>query len=483
MNSIRGRLLTILLSGLALLLVGGGSIVFGIARAGLVRQFDDGLDARAHTIAALIKVEPCRETPDGPIVGCSVFELGDAPAATMRETFFVVWDHSGRVAKRSGNLGDATLPANTPAEGRMRFADVALPDDLPGRAAWHAFRPRVDPDDWEGLDPDLADPQVMVVGAALDRSAMDAALNRLLGTLAGAGAVIGIVLALLLVLGIRWGLHPLDRLRAQLESVEGDIHARRFDGGDAPRELAPVYRELNGMLERVEQTLVRERLFADAAAHELRTPLAELRTAAEVALRWPDLDRAEPALREALVIGNEMERLVDSLLLISRGQAAATWARGAAAPLGPIVRGCLERVDDSIVAKGLTVDVTLNGAATLGAPSDAVEIIVRNLISNAVHYTPARGSILIGNGQGTGGGAALYVENGPVELDAADVPRLFEPFWRREGARSDRRHSGLGLAVVDQIARAIGLRVEAELAGDRLRIRLANSTVAPDGEQ
>ena len=485
MRSIRGRLLATLLTGLALVLGAGGTAVYLTAARSLTGQFDAALEARAHTVASLVKLEPPARL---------VWEISDAPAVPMDETFFELRDPARGVLKRSDNLGADPLPQRTPAENAVEFGDLDLAGAIRGRAAWLTFRPRVDPEDWEGRDIAGADPPLLVVTAALDRTPVDRALARLLAALLALGTGVGVTAGLLIVLGVRWGLAPLNRLSRQLAAVGGDDLSRRFDGKAAPRELAPVYDELNRMLQRVERTIERERTFADAAAHELRTPLAELRTAAEVALRWPDLDRAEPALREALAIGREMECLVDSLLLISRGHAASSWDGARAASLGPIVRGCLKHADESIAAKGLAVAVTLNGGETLAAPADAVEIIVRNLIDNAVQYTPARGTILIGNGHAGHEAAALFVENGPVELVAGDVPRLFEPFWRREGARTDRRHSGLGLAVVDHIARAIGLRVEAELAGDRLRIRLAPaasaatdraapSAVAADGEQ
>lgn len=474
MRSIRARLLVMLLCGAMVLLLVGGGVVYAIARAGLVRQFDDVLDARAHTIAALVKVEPCRRTPGGPIAGCNVLELGDAPAATMRETFFVIWDEEGRVAKRSDNLGSVILPPEAVTEADMDFGDVELPDGLPGRCVWYAFRPRVDPDDWEGLDMALADPQLMLVGAALDRRPLDRAHHRVLIALLIADAGIGAALALLLVLGIRWGLRPLERLRAELETVEGDTLSRRFVGSNAPSELAPVYRELNRMLDRVEQTLQRERTFADAAAHELRTPLAELRSLAEVALRWPDTKRADAALHEALAIGGEMERLVESLLRISRGQAGAVADDAGEARVEQIVRGCLDHRAKSIASKNLTLTVELNGTEPWPAPADAVEIIVRNLIDNAVQYTPATGCISIRDAHADNGTVGLVFENGPVDLSADDVPHLFEPFWRRERSRADRRHAGLGLAVVDHVARAVGLRMEAEMVGNRLRIRVTN---------
>lgn len=464
MKTIRGRLLVTLLSGLALVLVAGGAAVYLLARASLVQQFDEGLQTRAQTIAALVTYEPPR----------LVFASGDGPDAVLDATYFELRTPAGRVLKRSANLGDSALPGEQPPVGTIVFGDVALPGDGAGRAAWLAFMPRVeldddDDDDDEAVAPTEA-PEAITVVAAMDRGPIDRALATLLGALLVVGCVVGVAIVVLVAVGVRWGLIPLDRLSQQLGAVDGATISRRLDDGGAPRELVPIYRELNGVLDRVEQTLDRERSFADAAAHELRTPIAELRTIAEVAVRWPDAERSTAALKEVLTVGREMEHLVESLLLISRGHATEKTGDGTA--VAPIVASCLTRAGPAISAKSLDITVAVDGDGTLGAPHDAVEIIVRNLIDNAVRYTPEAGHISISGAGAANGSPALIVENDPVELSDDDLGRLFEPFWRRDGSRSDRHHVGLGLAVVQQIADAIDLRIDAALVGDRLSMTL-----------
>lgn len=463
MTTIRGRLLAMLLTGLAVVLTAGGTAVYWIAEAGLIRQFDAGLKARAHSLVSLVKLEP----------GSLVFETSDAPVETFSELYFELRSQTGKLLKRSANLGDASLPQRNLAEHELNIEDTALPDHVDGRAIWLAFRPRVDPDDWTEVSASQADPEVLIAAAAMDRRPVDRALAALLAALLTVGGAVGVAVGVLVAVGVRWGLVPLNRLSRQLGRVSGTTISQRFDDAGAPRELAPIYRELNRMLDRVEGTLDRERSFADAAAHELRTPLAELRTTAEVAIRWPDPERATAALAEILSIGREMERLVESLLLISRGHAVAADGADDAIDVAPIVDACLARTAGTIRDKRLRLSVDLDGNGTLRAPRDAVEIIIRNLIDNAVQYTPSDGSILIRGEGANNGSPSLIVENDTALLDRNDVPRLFEPFWRREGSRSDRQHVGLGLTVVQQIAQAIGLRVDAALSDNHLQIRIS----------
>ncbi|MCI0632144.1 MAG: HAMP domain-containing histidine kinase [Phycisphaerales bacterium] len=471
MKSIRGRLTILLLGGLALALGAGGAAVYWISEASLVRQFDAGLKSRAHTLASLVKLEP-----EG-----LIFENGDAPPAMMAETYFELrLGSSGNVLKKSAKLGDLSLPQCEVAENEYVTANTDLPGSLNGRAVWFGFRARVDPDDWGNAESSQASPELLTIVAALDRGPIDRALGTLLTTLLMVGLSVAIAVAILVALGIRWGLAPIDRLSRQLGRVSGTTLSERFDNSGAPRELAPVYRELNGMLDRMEQTLERERSFADGAAHELRTPLAELRAAAEVAIKWPEAKPAMVSLNQVLQIGHEMEQLVESLLLISRGNTADGSSHLKQAAMGSIVQGCLVNARDAINQKRLQLVVEVGNGELFPAPAPAVEIIARNLIDNAVQYTPAGGNLTIRTENSGDHSTALVVENGPVELAQSDLPRLFEPFWRMDRARSDRRHVGLGLTVVHRIATTMGMRIETELRGDQLQIRVcAENSIAP----
>jgi signal transduction histidine kinase len=460
MTSIRARLMMTLLMGLMAALMTGGTAVFWIARANLVRQFDDGLAAQAHALATLVKFEP-----EG-----LAFETGDIPAAMMAQSSFELRTESGRLIHRSENVGESLSIARPPEINDIVIENRALPEGQQARAAWLTIRPRLDPDDWQGFDKGRVEPELVVVAVAMNRDSINGALKALLAALVTAGTLLIVTATALVIVGVRWGLRPLERLRAQLDAVGAHTWSQRLGDAAAPRELTPVYRELNRMLDRVEHTLARERSFIDAAAHELRTPLAELRAGAEVALRWTDPDRAAAALGEALDIGHEMERLVESLLLISRGHALACDGETQSTPVAQIIADSIERERPGISSKALKVSVELDEGEQLAASREALEIIVRNLISNAVHYTPPGGHMSIRDGRGRDGAASVTIENGPIDLTESDLPRLFEPFWRMDSAHSDRRHCGLGLTVVQRLALATGLRVEASLDGNRLRM-------------
>ena len=467
MKSIRGRLLFTLLTGLAVVLVGGGVSVYLIQRQSLVRQFDADLRSRVLSLASLVKFEP-----EG-----LIFESSDAPASTIAETYFEIRTQQDKVLKRSANLNGAAMPSRSVRETEMAFGDVHLPDSAHARAVWYVFKPRVDPDDWPGQNVSDILPETLQAVVALDRSSIDQALTALIIALATVGGLAALTAMLVVTFGVRWALTPLDRLGRQLATISANTISSRIDGFGAPHELKPMYRELNAMLDRVENSLRRERLFVNAAAHEFRTPLAELRTTAEIALKWPDERHPRLVLEEIIDIGRDMERLIESLLLVSRAHACVALP-GGPYPWASLVRSCIHRAHATIERKRLRVDVVTDGSAgdtDLKDDRPGPEVIVRNLVENAVHYTPENGRISIRVDNSSNGAPALLVENAPVVLTQDELAHLFDPFWRLDRARGDRSHAGLGLTVVREVAEVLGFRVDAALEGDRLQMRVVRT--------
>lgn len=480
MKSIRARLLAPLLLGLSLTLAAGGSAVYLMARHSLLQQLDAGLETRARLLSAAVSREPRGLVLDPESIW---------PQA-VAEAHFEFLAPNGRLLHAGGANSTVVAPPLPPSPDACAFADATFGDETPGRAVWLLFSPHTDADlDDAAETPNpsellLADsasvPSEIVVAVVVSRQAVDGALASLLAALTIVGGALVLIMAGVVALGVRWGLHPLRRLRSQLGGISGERLATRLEEPHAVRELRPVYDELNRMLERVQGTLERERTFASAAAHELRTPLAELRSTTEVAMRWPDPASANAALEQALEIGGEMETLIESLLRISRSHAGPNSVNVDHVSVEPLVRECLAEAQPRIQMKSLLICSDVPEGVEFAAPRDALEIIIRNLVENAVGYTPQNGKVSISARNGTPSGTWLAIENEPVDLGSNQVPRLFEPFWRLDPSRADRTHAGLGLTVVRQVALAVGLQVQASLDGQRLRMRISPAAAMPD---
>ena len=464
MRSIRSRLLGTLLAGLLAVLVLGGSGVYWLVRAHLLDELDASLESRARALAALVFLE--QDTIE--------LEFDDEIGGSIG-ALFCVTDAAGKVLACSPSLAEHPLPSQLRAGDTIAWGDVELEGDIDGRALSLAFSPREEEDAERSRASSPNATARLVATVAVSREATDRALGTVLGALSLVGGALIAATIVLVWGGVRVGLAPLDRLSARMSTIDAAHMDQRVDSEEAPTELKPVYEELNRLLARVEHALARERRFTDAAAHELRTPLAELRTTAEVASRWGDAEHTAAALREAVAIAGEMDQLVDSLLMISRGD---TLSMDDARPIdiAPIVEKCLAGLGKEAASRSVAVRTSLDREARWRIPEHAAETIVRNLLENAVQYTPAGGSVGVDLARSAEYGARLVVENGPVDLTPEQIPYLAEPFWRADAARSERAHRGIGLTIVSHFAEVARMELDISLEGGAtLRVAVAQS--------
>ncbi len=163
---------------------------------------------------------------------------------------------------------------------------------------------------------------------AIDRQDLDRTLGLVAAVFSGVGVLLAAAIAIAVSTGLRGALAPLDTLAEQASRIDADSLATRFPITGLPGELRPIADRLNALLSRLERSFDRERQFSADVAHELRTPIAELRAGAELALKLADARRSD-ADRETLAIAAQMEGVVVRLLALLRSD------RGQL----PIVRG------------------------------------------------------------------------------------------------------------------------------------------------
>jgi two-component system sensor histidine kinase QseC len=300
--------------------------------------------------------------------------------------------------------------------------------------------------------------QLIVVS---DREGLDKDLLQLALLAAGSAAALLAATLWLIPRVLRRGLEPLERLGEQTAAIDSRSLGTRFSVRDLPEELRPIAVRLNDLLARIEQSFERERRFSADLAHELRTPLAELRSSAECALKWPE-SREAVTDRETLAIAVQMEGMVSHMLALARGEQGQLNVCPEPIVLADQVRQRWGRLAEKARSRGLAVELDFPppGPAPATVPADPalLRAILDNILENAVEYTPAPGSILIAVTA-----AGVQVSNAVSDLVAADVPLLFERFWRKESARSGGLHVGLGLSLARAFAEAMGWTLEARL--------------------
>jgi signal transduction histidine kinase len=216
---------------------------------------------------------------------------------------------------------------------------------------------------------------------------------------------------------------------------------------------------LNEMMERLESSFGALRRFTADASHELKTPLAVLRADVERAMS-PAASRAEKlvALEEALHETTRMADLVASLLTLARADENRFNLDRELVDLTPLVREVAETAHILGEDAGLRVTVTTADGATVLGDATRIRQLFLNLVTNAIKYTPRGGSVdlTLSRGERT---AAFGVRDTGVGIPSADLPHVFERFYRSDRARSrtaERGGFGLGLAISQWIAEAHG---------------------------
>lgn len=272
-----------------------------------------------------------------------------------------------------------------------------------------------------------------------------------------------VLLALLAAL-IRYGLSPLgelaDRIRARRADSLAPIALER-----TPEEIAPVLTALNHLFARMGEALERERRFTDAAAHELRTPLASLKIHAENLARARTPEEREASAARMLQGLERTIHLTTQMLDYSRASAAPRETFGTL-NLANVVEEALELLQHDLQAAGQRVAWRREGDTTLQGDATRLLTLVRNLLDNASRYAPRGSRIDVDLGREKDGALCLAVDDEGPGIPPELRSRVFESYFRIPG--SGAAGSGLGLAIVRAVAAQHDARVHID-AGRRGR--------------
>jgi heavy metal sensor kinase len=248
-------------------------------------------------------------------------------------------------------------------------------------------------------------------------------------------------------------------------------------------ELRRLSETLNAMLTRIEASVKRITQFTADASHDLRTPVALIRTSAELALRRP---RAEDEYRETLTrilaTSEETTHLIENLLTLARADAGAAELQFREMDLVPHVEKISEQAGILAAGKGIQVSGKLAAAPVrISGDPAAIERLLLIILENAVKYTPAGGHVQmdLSNGSGT---ARIEIRDNGIGISEKDLPHIFERFYRADQARSrEPGGSGLGLAIAHWIVERHGGSLETQSTlgnGSVFRITLPVATTS-----
>lgn len=445
-RSLRFQLAARFTATMAASLIAVGVLSYGAVRASLDRQIDATLINIASFQAALVTEARSGE------MRFHEWELTPAEARSILDLnrYAQVWTADGRSLLRTRFI-TSDLPLDrdalrAAAAGRLVWAAQTF-QGVPVRSLYYPLG---------RLGPAHAH-HVLQVAAPLQ--ARNVTLRDVVLLLIGSGLIV--------ILGTftgswwlaREAVRPVSEIIDQAESIEAGPGPHEIRAWAGTREYERLVQVLNTMLARLDAAFEGQRRFTADASHELRSPLTALQGELEVALRRersPDEYRA--SLASALEETRRLSRTAEDLLTLARSDAGVLRPRLRRADLYPLVKAAADRLRPAAEAKGIHLRLEDDGAPSAWVDPELVGLLARNLIENAIRYTPRDGRVSVTLGHADRAAELSVADTGPG-IPPGDRERVFERFYRGDDSRTPTRDTagtGLGLALVRAIADAHG---------------------------
>lgn len=259
------------------------------------------------------------------------------------------------------------------------------------------------------------------------------------------------VILLIIWISVREVLKPVIKISADVDK-RGSDDLSPIAKESMPQEIAPLLAALNRLFKRLEESFKREREFTDHAAHELRTPLAAMKTQTQVLMKKAkDMPECSDGLDNLQSSINRATHLVEQLLSLARFQHEELSHEKT--DFSNLLDKCLADVSNRAAQKNINISVDIAQKCFVMAHADSISILLGNLLDNAIKYTPEGGMVSISLSKG---GVFEVADTGPG-LSDDDKTRVFERFVRVD--KSGQSGSGLGLSIAQSIANAHNITI------------------------
>ena len=468
MRSLRTRLLVGIVGGMMMMLLVFSLIIYTLIRRALVNQFDASLLSTARMLAASVEQDNDEIELEFKIQQMPEFQKAERP------TYYQLWRQDGTVVVRSPSLStDDLLRFESPLapERFVRgpvFQEFKIRTGQPARAVGFKFNPRI-ADNEDKDSPQLpayagtslplrrqgTQALTLVVAKESTDLQSDLRLLRWLLLIASGGAIIMSVFIATFV--VRQSLSPLNSLAVEISAIKENDLTVRISTERMPTEMIPIKNRLNDLLARLEASFNRERRFTADVAHELRTPLAGIRSTIEVTLARPrEVNEYQASLSDCLTIAKNMHAMVNSLLTLARIDSNQMTFRRDQIQLAELVNSSWHPFSHKALERSISFENRLPAEMTCKSDPDGLSMVLSNLLDNAAEYTNQGGQIRIEAHQ-VNNRIEITVANTGCQLTNEEVSCIFDCFWRGDSSRTGTgTHCGLGLALVQRIVQALG---------------------------
>lgn len=439
MTSLRKRLFIILVAATGVIWLSAVAWIYVGSRAQLEHVLDTRLQEAARMVGSL--VAGGNMTATGAIA--SVPGMSGAQGGYERQLSCQIWSLDGRLVARSSGAPDERLTESTAG-----FSEQSIDGET-----WRVFAIE-----------DTAKGVRVMVGDRL--GLRDRLVTDLIKGLMAPALLIVPMLGLMIWASLGEGLRPLHAMAGELRRREAD-DMRPIDTGNAPSEVKPLADALNGLFVKVETARRHEREVTAFAAHELRTPLAGLKTQAQIAMAAADPAVKEGALRQILVSVDRTTRLVRQLLAMAKLDAGSQGDGFEDLIAGELLD---EIIDGSRPAPdGIRIERDPDlYTLSIRADREMLKLALRNLHENAVGHMPGGGTVAW---RAARGGNGVLVEDEGPGIPGEELPHVTQRFYR--GRHKSSAGTGLGLAIAELAAERLGGRLDLKNRDDRAGLSAA----------
>lgn len=412
--SLRRRLLALLLGGVSVAWLAMMVLSYIDAHGEVDALFDAQLAQSAQTLLALASHDEA----------VAIQDLGDAAHKYQRRLKYQIWRADGRLLQRSADAPESPL-VNADA-----FTET---DD--GNGHWRHYS------QWNAK-------YTLQVQVSENHQLRDILIGHIAWRLL-LPALLGLpILGLWVWLATRRGLSSLDAIASQIAS-RAPQQLLPITPASAPLEIRPMLDALNGLLRRVDVALEGERRFTADAAHELRTPLAALQAQLQVALRARDEAERNRSLAQLQSGLARASHLVDQMLLLARLDPESALPDPQPVDLGQLAEDVCAELGHQILERQLDFDLSVTPDCVVVGQREWLRVLLRNLVDNAVRYTPPGSKVCVDVTGETGLCCISVTDSGPG-IPAEQREGALRRFHRLQ--QNEASGSGLGLAIVARIA-------------------------------
>ena len=444
-TSIQRRLIAAVVISQLVLAVGLAFVAVYFTRRQLRVAFDSQLRGRAMTIAALVRYS--EETHPR-----LIFEedMVPPPLEKQHPDLYEVTGSDGHLIARSPEWPDVRL---SPQKNRLH-ANFDF-DGVNYRAVFVNKLPVLD------REPDVPPGDVLnVIYAAPTDENTRAVVFAGIGIAIGTAALL-LITVMLAVWGLRRGLRPLSDLAHSASGIStSNWELNPTEAAQETKELTPLTQAMTTMLDGLHRSFDQQRQFLANAAHELKTPVAILKSTLQSLLQRPrQADEYRVGLEEALEDMARLETLLHSMLRLARAEQWAAGSNGRNLEVIDVAATCqsaIDRLSPIARERNVAIDLTTNGAMPIRADAEDLELVWANLVENALRFSPTGDRVQVKLHANGTRGVVEVADNGPG-MSQEELAHIFERFHRGDSSRARTTGGyGLGLAISKALVEAYG---------------------------